>query len=299
MYNKLKISKEVRKITTLSFVANTILSIIKIYSGIVGKSSAMIADGIHSFSDFLTDIIVIIGIKFTQQPEDSCHNYGHGKYETIATAIISIFLSVVGFNIFKSGITNIIFVINGGSIAKPGYITLIVAFISIISKELLYQYTLIVAKKINSPSMKANAWHHRSDSFSSMGTLIGIGGAILLGNQWTVLDPIASIVVSLLIFKVSFDILLPALSELTESSLNDSEKNKILETIKNCSEIKGFHKLRTRKVGNKSIIEFHILVDENLNIKIAHGISTQLEQELKVFFGYTSIITIHIEPYLK
>lgn len=290
-------SREGRKITLIGFCINAILTTIKIFAGILGKSGAMLADGVHSLSDFLTDFVVLVGFKLTEQPEDDCHNYGHDKYETLATAIISIFLAIVGFEILKSGISNIITVIRGEILPRPGMIALIAAAISIVTKEFLYHYTVAVGHRINSSAVTANAWHHRSDAFSSIGTLLGIGGAIFLGERWTILDPIASVVVSLFIFRVAFIILKPAINELMETSLSDEEKEQIKTILMNYQDVKSFHKLRTRRIGTKAVVEMHILVDDSLNIKSAHNIATEIELEIKKAFGESCIVTIHIEPF--
>lgn len=290
-------SKEARKVTLVGFFINALLTTFKLVAGIFGKSGAMVADAVHSLSDFLTDIVVLIGFKLTSKPEDECHNYGHDKYETLATVIISVALAFVGYQILKSGIINVLLVINGGILPKPGSIALIAAIISIISKELLYRYTVIAGKKINSPSVIANAWHHRSDAFSSIGTMIGIGGAIILGQRWTILDPIASIIVSLFIFKVAYDIFIPSINELVEKSLSNEVRERIEEAFNELQDVKDYHKLRMRRVGTKAVIESHVLVDENLNIKDAHDIAGKVETRIKGLVGENSIVTIHIEPY--
>lgn len=292
-------SKEARKITLIGFFVNAILTVFKLFAGIIGNSGAMVADAVHSLSDFLTDIVVLIGFKFTSKPEDKCHNYGHGKYETIATVVISVILAFVGYQILKSGIINILLVIKGGTFQTPGIIALIAALISIVSKELLYRYTIIAGKKINSSAIIANAWHHRSDAFSSIGTMLGIGSAIVLGDKWIILDPIASIIVSLFIFKVSYDILIPSLNELAEKSLSQEERKKVEGILKEAHSVLDYHKLRMRRVGNKVVIEAHILVDEHLNIKDAHNIAVEVENRIKSSFSSDSIITIHIEPYIQ
>lgn len=290
-------SKKARKVTIVSFLINAILTSFKLVAGIIGNSGAMLADAVHSLSDFFTDIIVLIGVRFTSKPEDKCHNYGHGKYETIATVIIGLALSFAGYQILKPGVANVLLVIRGGTLQRPGPIALIAAIVSIISKELLYRYTIAVGKKINSLSIIANAWHHRSDALSSVGTMLGIGGAIFLGERWTILDPIASIIVSLLIFKVSYDILIPALHELVERSLSEEEVQKVEKVLKETGSVLDYHKIRMRRVGNKVVIEGHILVDGNLNIEDAHNISVEVENKIKRYFNENSIITIHIEPY--
>lgn len=299
MEKELLRSNKARRITLIGFWINAILTSFKIFAGIFGKSTAMIADGIHSLSDFLTDIVVMIGFKITEKPEDECHNYGHDKYETLATLIISGFLFFIGFNILKSGILNIYRVISGKTIPTPGHIALLAAGLSIVVKEFLFRYTIKAGKKLNSSAIIANAWHHRSDSFSSIGTLIGIGGAIVLGEQWNILDPIASVFVSIFIFKIAIEIFLPATHELMEASLNDKEIEEIKDLIIRNNEIMDFHKLRTRKIGTKSAIEFHMLVKETMDITTAHDISSQIEKDIKQIFGESSIVTIHIEPYIE
>lgn len=296
MQKELLRSYEAKKATLFGFWVNAFLTAIKIFAGIIGRSGAMVADGVHSLSDFMTDIVVMVGFKLTEQPEDDCHNYGHDKYETLATTIISVFLGIVGFQILKSGIINIITVIQGEILPKPRIIALVAAVVSIVAKEFLFRYTIVVGKRIDSTAVTANAWHHRSDALSSIGTLLGIGGAIVLGEGWTILDPIASVVVSIFIFKVALEILMPSINELMETALSDEEKEQIEKVFTRSSEVESFHKLRTRKVGTKAVIEAHILVDSSLDIKKAHDIATEIENELREIFGESSIVTIHIEP---
>ncbi len=299
MKKELLRSQQAKKVTLVGFWANAFLTVMKLAAGFMGKSNAMIADGVHSFSDFMTDIIVIIGFKFTEKPEDHDHNYGHDKYETLATVMVSIALLVAGFGIFKSGLNNIIKVFHGESIHQPGLIALFAAIVSIIGKEMLFRYTIKVGNEINSGAVKANAWHHRSDAFSSIGTMIGIGGAIVLGPRWAVLDPIASLVVSLFIFKVAIQIFLPAMNELLETSLEKEDMEWIKQILRKQTSVIGFHEVRARKLGNKAAIEFHIMVNPQMNITEAHDIATEIEDLLKEKFGENSIVTIHIEPYSK
>jgi len=294
--NELLRSKKAKKITLTGFWVNMVLAVFKVFAGIMGKSGAMIADGIHSLSDFFTDVIVLIGFKYTQRPEDECHNYGHNKYETMATMIISIFLFVAGFEILKTGVENIIKTLQGGFLPRPGYIALIAAFSSIVAKEYLYRITKTVGKKINSTAVIANAHHHRSDALSSIGTLVGIGGAIAFGEGWTVLDPIASVLVGFFIFRTALGILKPAANELLEMSLSEEEKDNIKNILVRNDDVKSFHKLRTRRVGNKAVIETHILVENYLDVKAAHDIASDIERDFKDSFGDSCIVTIHMEP---
>ncbi|OJV65653.1 MAG: cation-efflux pump [Clostridiales bacterium 38-18] len=290
-------AREAKKVTLVGFVINVILTIFKLFAGVQGKSAAMLADGIHSLSDFFTDIVVLVGFKFTEKPEDEDHNYGHGKYETLATVVIGIALFLVGYKIFSSGLSNIYGVLfKGMSLSKPTAIALIAAISSIISKELLFRYTKVIGEKINSSAVIANGWHHRSDAFSSIGTLIGISGAMLLGHRWTILDPIASVVVSFFIFKVAFEILMPAIKELTEVSLSEAELSYIENTIKSCNQILNYHHLRTRKIGNRVAIEVHLMFDKGMTLFEAHEHASEIESEIKSHFGAQSIITTHLEP---
>lgn len=290
---------EARKVTFIGLIINVLIALIKLIAGFIGKSSAMIADGIHSLSDFFSDIIVIAGLRLTDKPEDDCHNYGHGKVETLVTVFISFLLMVAGFYILKSGICKIVDVFNGYTLIRPRWIAFFAAILSIVGKEGLYRYTIKAGRKINSSVLIANAWHHRSDSLSSIGTLIGIGGAILLGNKWVILDPIASVIVSIFIFKVGYDIIKPALNELLECSLDNDEINQIKEILNRYSQVKTYHKLRTRRIGRKIAIDVHTLMDKELNIVTAHDIANNIEKDIRVLFGDISIINIHIEPYLE
>lgn len=291
-------AKEAKKVTLVGFYINAVLTLFKVYAGITGKSAAMVADGVHSLSDFFTDIVVLIGFKFINKPEDEDHNYGHGKYETVATLIISFALFIVGYKIFTSGIINIYQVVfHGKIIESPSLIALIAAAVSIVSKELLYRYTKHVGEKIKSQAVIANGWHHRSDAFSSIGTLIGIGGAIVLGERWTILDPIASVIVSVFIFKVAFEILTPAFNELMEVSLKPEEIERIKQVIDSNENILDYHHLRTRRIGIKVAIEVHLLFAKDQSIEHVHEHASEVETALKELFSGNCIITTHLEPY--
>ena len=256
----------------------------------------MVADAVHSLSDFVTDVIVIVFVRISGRPEDESHDYGHGKYETLATAIIGLILFFVGLGILFNGVKSIIGVINGKYLEAPGMLALVAAVLSIILKELLYRYTIYKGKKLNSSSVVANAWHHRSDALSSIGTFIGIGGAIWLGEKWRILDPLAAIVVSVFIMKVAFQLLKPCVDELLESSLSAETENKILDIILSFSEVSAPHHLRTRRIGNNIAIEVHIRMDGNMSLVEAHSLATQIEKRLKEEFGEGTHIGIHMEP---
>ena len=291
--------KTIRNVTLMGSVVNLLLTVGKIIAGIVGKSSAMIADGVHSLSDLVTDIIVLVFIKISGKERDKDHQYGHGKYETFATMLISFALMIVGVGILWTGGKKVLDSINGLVIEQPGYIALYAALISIVAKEGLYWYTKVIGVKVNSQAVVANAWHHRSDAFSSIGTALGISGAIFLGEEWRILDPIAGIIVSFFILKVAWDIANPSIKELLESALPEETENEIIEIIKNTSGVKGFHNLKTRKIGSIFAIEVHIKVDKELTVESSHQIATQIEKSLRDKLGSQSHIGIHIEPFYE
>lgn len=288
--------RQIYRVTLVGSIGNLILVIFKFISGILGHSAAMIADAVHSLSDFITDIIVVLLVKISSKPNDIDHKYGHGKYETLATAIIGLILLCVGIGILWNGVKSIWYVINGGELPQPQMIALIAALLSIVIKEILYRYTVIVGKKVNSQTIIANAWHHRSDAFSSIGTLLGIGGAILLGEKWSILDPIAAVIVSIFIIKVSIQLLKPALEELTDVSLPQSTEKEIEKILISYPDVVQPHNLRTRKIGNYSAVEVHIRMDGNLTVSQSHDITKSLEQQISKHLGGNAYITIHVEP---
>lgn len=295
MSNETNNTREVYRVTLWGSLVNFLLLVFKFVAGFVGNSSAMIADAVHSLSDFITDIIVIAFTRISGKPEDKDHNYGHGKYETLATIIIGVVLFFVGIGILVNAVESIVAYFNGEVLSAPGWLALIAAAISIVSKEALYHYTIYKGKKINSRAVIANAWHHRSDAFSSIGTLIGIGGAILLGEKWRVLDPIAAVVVSALIIKVAIQLVKPCMEELLERSVEHVDE-KVLEIVKQFPAIQSPHHLRTRRIGNNIAIELHIRMDGNLTLEKAHQQTTELEKAIKQEFGEKTHVGIHTEP---
>lgn len=288
--------KEIYKITIVGSVVNFLLVVFKFMAGIVGNSAAMLADAVHSLSDFVTDIIVIVFVHISKKPQDREHEYGHGKYETMATVIIGVLLLVVGFGILWNGVSSIYDFMRDGQLEEPGMIALIAALVSIVFKEILYRYTVVRGKKLNSQAVVANAWHHRSDALSSIGTAIGIGGAILLGEQWRVLDPIAAVVVSFFIMKVAIRLLVPCIDELLEKSLPDDVERQIVEVLTSFPGVSEPHHLRTRRIGSYYAMEVHVRMDGKITLKDAHDTATAIEHELKKKFGDDTLISIHIEP---
>ena len=291
--------QRIYKVTLTGSIVNVVLLVVKFAAGLLGNSSAMIADAIHSLSDFLTDIVVIAFVKLSSRPADDNHDYGHGKFETVATSIIGMALLVVAVMLAWNGVKEIFSVINGNDIESPGLIALVAAMMSILLKEWVFRVTKKVAREVNSQALEANAWHHRSDALSSIGTAIGIGGAVVLGNDWAVLDPIAAVVVSILIFIAAFRLLRQASGELLEESLSQEEKAKIEEIVCRDSLVSDIHNLRTRHIGNMIAIEMHLRMPGDITISIAHDHATVIEKALREEFGKDTHVMLHIEPKKK
>ena len=288
--------KEIYKVTLVGSAGNVALLTFKFIAGVMGHSSAMIADAVHSLSDFITDVIVLAFVHVSAKPQDVDHDYGHGKYETFASFIIGLALLAAATGIIVSGIAKLIDWAGGKQLAAPGWLALAAAIISILVKEILYRYTVIRGKKLDSQALVANAWHHRSDAFSSIATAVGIGGAILLGQRWTVLDPLASVVVGLMLVKVAYNLLRASASELTESSLSSEIEKEIEDIIRSFPDVSEPHNLRTRRIGNRFAIEAHVRMDGNVPLTVAHDRATAIEQRLRERFGRQTHITIHMEP---
>lgn len=287
-----------RHVTWVGFWWNALLGTLKIIAGVAGRSSALIADGIHSFSDFVSDVIVLVMVGIARKKPDSKHEYGHGKYETLATILLAAVLLVVAGGILVSGITQIVDFIHGEEISRPEPIALVICAASIIVKEWLYQYTRRAGVKIKSEAVVANAWHHRSDAFSSVATLAGVAGAIFLGDWGRICDPIAAIVVAVFITVVAVKMALPAISELLEIALSEEEKSEIYNAITSAPGVVTFHHLRSRRSGTNVIIDLHIKVNPDISVENAHHIATSVEDNLRAHFGrYETLTNIHIEPY--
>lgn len=283
-------------VTLVGSVVNIILTVFKIFAGVLGRSTAMIADGIHSLSDLLSDIVVIVFVKISAKGRDKDHDYGHGKFETFATLIISLMLIVVAVNLMSGGINKIRQILDGGEVSSPGMIALWAAVASIVLKEILYRYTIIQGKALNSPMMIANAWHHRSDAFSSVGSLLGIAGAIFLGDKFVILDPITGCVISIFILVMAVKMSVPAIKELLDVSLPDDVEEKIEATAKSVKGVVDLHELKTRREGPGIIMEGHLVLDSEISLKQAHDISKKVEAALRKEFGPETQISLHLEP---
>lgn len=289
-------TKQIYRVTLLGMFVNMILFAFKLVAGIVGRSGAMVADAVHSASDFATDIVVLAFVRISAKPRDNDHKWGHGKYETLASLIIGVALFAVGVEILMDSALKIKAVANGEVLPRPGVIAIIAAAVSIVMKEALYQWSVYVARKVESPSVKANAWHHRSDALSSVGTLLGIGAAYFLGEKWRIADPIAAIVVAALIMNVSITLCRTALAELLEKSLPRAVEEEILSIILSVPNVHKPHNLRTRRIGANIAIEVHIRVEGTMTVHDSHEISRQIEDALRSRFGEQTAVAIHIEP---
>ena len=291
--------QEIYKVTIGGGVCNALLVAFKFIAGFLGNSSAMIADAVHSLSDFLTDILVIVFVRISAKPQDKDHDYGHGKYETIASFLIALGLGAVAVGIIVSGAKKFAAWLQGADLEAPGQIALWAALLSIVLKEVLFQYTIRRGKAIESQALVANAWHHRSDAISSIGAALGIGGALLLGDRWTVLDPIASIVVGAMLIKTTVDLLRGSMGELTECSLPEETEQEILDIIRTTPDISDPHNLRTRRIGNHIAIEVHVRMAGDTPLHEAHEKASFIERQLRERFGKKTHVNVHMEPVKK
>ena len=289
-------TKDIYRVTLVGSVINVVLLLFKFVAGIIGHSAAMLADAVHSLSDFVTDVIVLVFIHISGKPQDKSHDYGHGKYETLAMTLIGVALLLVALGILNSGAMKIKLWLDGEQLEAPGTIALWAALLSVVLKEGIYRYSMIKARQLNSPAVEANAWHHRSDALSSIGTAVGIGGAIFLGQRWTVLDPIASVVVGIFIVKVSVSLLRRGIGDLLEQSLPDAVEEEILQLVAALPGLSKPHDLRTRRIGNHYAIELHILMDGNITLREAHDKASEVEETLKSHYGQETHVAVHVEP---
>ena len=288
--------RTIYKVTLLGSFVNMLLVVIKFIFGILGCSAAMIADAVHSMSDLITDVIVVIFVKLSNKPQDEDHDYGHGKYETLATSLVGMALLFVGVMILYSGAENIYRAISGEVLRQPGLVALFAAIISVVLKEWAYRFTIRTGQKVNSQAVIANAWHHRRDAFSSIGTSLGIGGAIFLGDKWVVLDPIAAVIVSLFIIKTACVLIKRAFDELLEKSLPAEIEAQIMTLAEQEAGVSEIHNLRTRRIGNHIAMEMHLRMSGDTSLYIAHQRTCEIEKRLREHFGADTLINIHVEP---
>ena len=289
-------NREIYKVTLVGGAVNVLLLVFKFVAGILGHSAAMVADAVHSLSDFVTDVIVLAFVRISSKPKDKSHDYGHGKYETLAMAIIGMALLAAAIGIIYGGAQKIADWLGGQRLEAPGTLALWAALLSVVLKEAVYRYSMLKARQLNSQAVEANAWHHRSDALSSVGTAIGIGGAIFLGQRWTVLDPLASVIVGAFIVKVAIELLGRGIGDLLEQSLPDEIETEILQLAATVPGISEPHDLHTRRIGDHYAIELHILVDGDIPLREAHDRASEVEQLLRNHYGDNTHVVVHVEP---
>jgi cation diffusion facilitator family transporter len=290
-------TREIFKVTIIGSVVNVLLLVLKFVAGVLGHSSAMVADAVHSLSDFLTDIVVLVFVTISGKPNDKKHEYGHGKFETLAMTIIGFVLVIVAVGIISKGVVTIDDFFEGQELQAPGMLALWAAVISIASKEAVYRYSIVKARKLQSQALEANAWHHRSDALSSIGTLVGVGGAIFLGQKWVILDPIASVVVGVFIGKVAFELLRDGIGDLTDKALPESVEQEILNMVSGLDNVGNPHNLKTRRIGNHYAIELHVKMDGDISLREAHDKATEIENLLRSKYGKETHVAVHVEPF--
>ena len=288
--------KRIYRVTLAGSAVNVVLLVFKFVAGFFGGSAAMIADAVHSLSDFITDVIVLLFVRLSSKPEDSDHDYGHGKYETLATSLIGLALLCVGVMIMYNGVHSIVSAVMGNPLPQPGMIALAAALVSIALKEWAYRFTAKVGRECESQAVVANAWHHRSDALSSIGTAVGIGGAILLGDKWAVLDPIAAVVVSVFIIRTAWQLTKKSAGELLEQSLPAEMEREIVAIVACEPMASEVHHLRTRRIGSHIAIEMHLRMPGDISLYESHQHATNIEQELRKRFGASTHIGLHVEP---
>lgn len=287
---------EISKVTLWGAAANIALAAFKLFAGLLGRSSAMMADALHSLSDLVSDVVVLVMVRVSSKEKDRTHEYGHGKFETIATAFVAFLLFLAGIKMIAEGVSKVRFVIRGGSIDSPGMISLVAALVSITVKEILFQWTARVGRRNDSPAVVANAWHHRTDALSSVAAAMGIGLALLLGGRWTVLDPLVCCGISLFIFYIALKMFLPALNELTEGSLPEDTEQEIKAIISSVDGVQDVHAMKTRRMGPSMIIDSHIVVNPAMSVLEAHDITVIAEKRIRERFGDSTQVSIHVEP---
>ena len=282
----------IRNLSLVSVIGNAILSGFKLFAGVVGNSGAMISDAIHSFSDVLTTLIAWIGVKVSKKDADDSHPYGHERMECVASLVLGLVLMATGIGVGKVGVENILSG-NYETLAVPSAIALVAAIVSIVGKEAMYWYTRYYAKLINSAAFLADAWHHRSDAFSSIGSLIGIAGAML---GFPVMDSVASVVICIFIVKVAYDILKDALVKMLDTSCGEDYEKKLKEDILAQKDVMGVDMLRSRMFGNKIYIDLEISVDGDKTLREAHEVAERVHQNVEQQFPDVKHIMIHVNP---
>lgn len=291
-------SEEIRKVGIVTIIWNVLLSIFKVVAGILSHASSLISDGIHSVSDVFTTIIVLIGAKLSSKSPDKEHPFGHERMESIASILLAMLLGATSFILGYSGVKSIIEYSKGIMPSSNGFIYLALgsSLSSIIVKFIMYVYTIRVAKRINSTSLKADAYHHLSDSLSSFGSVLGIVG-LMLGGCWSILDPIASIVIALFILKVAYDVAKSAINEVVDHAAPEEFENSIKEIVNNTDGVVSINSLKTRQFGNKYYVEIEIAVEGSISVKEGHSIAKKVHDQIEDKYEDIKHCMIHVDPY--
>ena len=284
------------RVSRNSIYGNLLISIAKFLAGVIGHSSAMISDAIHSASDVFSTIVVMIGVKIGGKESDKNHQYGHERLESVASLILALTLAVTGCGIGYGGLKTIIAGSEGASIQVPTALPLAAAILSIVAKEGMYWYTMRAAVQINSGALKADAWHHRSDALSSVGSLVGIGGAML---GYPILDPIASVIICVFILKAAFDIFRDAIGKMTDEACDDRMVEAVKALVVRQQGVLALDDIKTRMFGNKAYVDIEIAVDGNLLLKEAHNIAEKVHDEVEHIFPEVKHCMVHVNPYEK
>ncbi len=292
----MKREDEIARVTLAGSVVNLLLVGLKAVAGIAGHSAAMISDAVHSLSDFLSDIVVLVFVRVSGRPQDEDHDYGHGKYETLATLFIGLALAAAAVGIVVSGAGKLARWLQGENLPAPGRLALWAALVSIVAKELLFQYTRVKGRHLQSKALEANAWHHRSDALSSVAVAGGVGASVFFGSQWAVLDPVAALFVAVLLGRVAWNLLTEQLGVLTDRSLAPALCEEILAMARGVEGVSDPHKLRTRMAGRYPVIDLHIRLSAAMPLEQAHRIASDLEHRYLERFGPETIVTLHLEP---
>lgn len=281
-----------KRVSVVTVLGNVILTVFKLFAGVAGRSGAMVSDAVHSLSDVFTTLIAFLGVRLSQKPADKEHPYGHERFECVASLLLGLILLFTGLGIGKVGVSNIL-AGNYDALTPPGVIALVAALVSIGTKEAMFWYTRYYAKLLNSPAFMADAWHHRSDAFSSIGSLIGVGGAML---GWPVLDSVASVVICLFILKVAYDILKDALSKMLDTSRGEEYDAKLRDYVLAQPDVLGVGLLQSRTFGNRVYIDLVIQVDGELTLRDAHAIAERVHAAVERDFPDIKHIMIHVDP---
>lgn len=285
-------------ITLIGAAVNIMLAVGKIVGGIIAFSTALIADGVHSLSDLTTDAIVVLGVKAARRPPDENHTFGHWRYETISALFVGLFLVAAGVTIGWQGFERIRYVLGGGAVPPPRRLAVLIAAISILSKEILFRATRRVGQKRESTAIVANAWHHRSDALSSVASFFGISGAIIFGDRWVMLDPLTAIIVAALIVFVGVRTGIEALREMSDYSLTEDECNDLLKIVADVPGVSDPHNLKTRRLGPIVAIEIHFRVRGAMTVRDGHVRATEVERRIRERFGPETRVITHVEPEL-